>query len=102
MYNYLDFDNDRSKVRNKFLNEVHKRSNLADIGEQLDKIVINEKAEMLEFYDLKTYFNKEIRSAKEEHTSDDFKWAGKLSKLMDPKTPLFIDDTDQIKSKADS
>jgi DNA-directed RNA polymerase sigma subunit (sigma70/sigma32) len=36
MYNYLDFDNDRAVVRSKFLNEMNKRTTLADIGEQLD------------------------------------------------------------------
>lgn len=44
MYNSLDYDNDRSRVRDKFLNEVNKRTTLADVGETLDKLVIDSKA----------------------------------------------------------
>jgi DNA-directed RNA polymerase sigma subunit (sigma70/sigma32) len=36
MYNYLDFDNDRAIVRDRFLTQMNKRATLADIGESLD------------------------------------------------------------------
>lgn len=44
MYNSLDYDHDRAKVRDKFLNEVNKRTTLADVGETLDKLVVDSKA----------------------------------------------------------
>jgi|DEB0MinimDraft_12_1074336.scaffolds.fasta_scaffold44232_3 hypothetical protein len=52
MYNYLDFDNDRSKVRNKFLMEMNKRATLEDIGETLDELVIDAKAKNWKHYNL--------------------------------------------------
>ena len=44
MYNYLDYDNDRKKIRDKFLNEMNKKTTLKDIGETLDKLILDEKA----------------------------------------------------------
>lgn len=44
MYHSLDYDNDRRVVRDKFLKEVNKRTTLADVGETLDKLVIDSKA----------------------------------------------------------
>lgn len=44
MYNYLDFDHDRAKVRNRFLKEMNKRTTLKDIGETLDKLIYDSKA----------------------------------------------------------
>lgn len=36
MYDYFDYDNDRVRVRNRFLNEASKKTTLKDIGEMLD------------------------------------------------------------------
>lgn len=36
MYSYLDYDNDRSRVRNRYLEEANKRTTLKEIGEMLD------------------------------------------------------------------
>ena len=51
MYNYLDYDSDRSVVRAKFMNEVNKRSTLEDIGETLDRLTIGAKADNYKYYD---------------------------------------------------
>ena len=52
MYNYLDFDNDRSIVRDQFLNDVSKRVSLVDIGETLDKLIYDDKAKHAQYYKL--------------------------------------------------
>mmetsp|Transcript_42729 Transcript_42729/g.65610 ORF Transcript_42729/g.65610 Transcript_42729/m.65610 type:complete len:433 (+) Transcript_42729:720-2018(+) len=96
MFNYADFDADRTRARTKFLHEMNKRSSLADIGEHLDKLVIDEKARNLEHYDL-SQRDEVPYYAKQDLSADDFKWSGKLNKIMDPKTPLFLEDQDQIK-----
>lgn len=44
MYQEIDYDYDRAKVRSKFLDEVNRRTTLKDIGETLDKLVIDSKA----------------------------------------------------------
>lgn len=44
MYNHLDYDHDRAKVRDQFLKDVNKRATLEDIGETLDKLVYEDKA----------------------------------------------------------
>lgn len=46
MYNYLDFYNDRHKVRERFVNEINKKTTLEDIGKRLDKFVLDSKASL--------------------------------------------------------
>ena len=96
MYNYLDFDNERQDVRNKFLKEMNKRTTLADIGESLDKLVTESKAANWKHYNLAEHWNSEPERPKRDYHSDDFKWSGKILRMMDPKHPLFIDDPKQI------
>lgn len=36
MYNYLDYDNDRSEVRERFIKNYNKKTSLKDIGDILD------------------------------------------------------------------
>ena len=96
MYNYLDFDNDRAEMRAKFLNEMNKRTTLADIGERLDKMVIDSKAANWKHYDIREHWNAKPERPLKDYSSEDFKWSGKLLRMMDPKTPLFIDDPKQI------
>ena len=52
MYNYLDFDNDRARVRTRFLKEMNKRTTLKDIGETLDKLIYDSKAATWSQYDV--------------------------------------------------
>jgi hypothetical protein len=96
MYNYLDYDNDRSKVHTKFLMEMNKRATLEDIGETLDELVIDSKAKNWKHYNLAEHHNAHAKRAAQDYTSEDFKWSGRLLKQIDPKTPLFIDDPSQI------
>jgi hypothetical protein len=46
MYNYLDFYNDRHTVRERFVNEINKKTTLEDVGKQLDKFVLDSKASL--------------------------------------------------------
>lgn len=96
MYNYLDFDHEREEVRRKFLQEMNKRTTLADIGETLDKLVIDSKAANWKHYKLNEHWNTQPERASKDYSSEDFKWSGKLLRMMDPKHPLFIDDPKQI------
>jgi hypothetical protein len=40
MYQYFDYDNDRSKIRNRFIKEMNKKTTLKDIGDTLDKLIL--------------------------------------------------------------
>jgi len=80
MYNYLDYDNDRSKVRSKFLFEMNKRATLEDIGETLDEMVIDSKAKNWKHYNLAEHYGVHSKRASQDYTSEDFKWSGRLLK----------------------
>ena len=47
MYDYIDFDNERVNVRTRFLNEMHKKTTMQDIGEKLDEFIYSSKAAVL-------------------------------------------------------
>jgi hypothetical protein len=47
MYNYMDYNNDRARVRDRFMKEMNKKTTLEDIGRELDKMLIDEKAESI-------------------------------------------------------
>jgi len=57
MYNYLDFDNDRSRVREKFIFEMNKKTSLEDIGETLDELVLDSKAKNWKYYEINEHYN---------------------------------------------
>lgn len=48
MYNYLDFNNERHEIREKFLNQMHKKTTVKDIGEKLDEFIYTSKAAIAE------------------------------------------------------
>jgi hypothetical protein len=51
MFSYHDYDNDRSKAMAKFQKEMNKKITLKEIGEQLDKFILDEKASSAKYYD---------------------------------------------------
>jgi DNA-directed RNA polymerase sigma subunit (sigma70/sigma32) len=53
MFNYLDYDNERYKVRARFIKEMNKKTTLEDVGRILDKFIIDEQAKDIEFLDLR-------------------------------------------------
>lgn len=102
MYGYLDYDHDRARVRSKFLKEMNKRTSLADIGETLDQLHYGSKATNWKHYDLHEHHDVEPKEPFKKHTSDDFKWSGRLLKSLDPLNPLFIDDPSMIDKLGES
>jgi hypothetical protein len=44
MYNYLDFKNDRYRVRERFVRHLNKKTTIEDVGTLLDKFVLDSKA----------------------------------------------------------
>lgn len=103
MYSMADYETDRTMVRERFLNEVHKRKDpLIDIAETLDKMVLSSKTDQAEFYDLAEDYDKYPKRAEEEHSSKDFMHRGQLEKLLDPKTPYIFEDESLIHKMDDA
>jgi hypothetical protein len=96
MYNYLDYDNDRARVREKFLRSQPKTS-LKDIGELLDKFLLDERAESAKDLDLTKDSSEYITKAAAKDT-DSFamSWSGKLFRDSDPLKPLLLDDLTEL------
>lgn len=93
MYAYFDYDNDRARVRDRFIKEQNKKTTLKDIGEALDKFLLDERAESLRYTDeTKNGQDLSIPSATKDMKNLDFTWSGRLFKDMDPLKPLLMDE----------
>ena len=51
MYNYLDYNNDRYRLREQFAHEMHKKTTLKDIGEKLDEFILDSKEKEIKYWD---------------------------------------------------
>ena len=100
MYNYFDYDNDRARVRNRFIEAAHKRTTLKDIGESLDKFLLDERAEGLRYMDMNKDDSK-VPSASKDTSSFEMTWTGRLFKDTDPLKPLLLDHDTPLDSMAE-
>lgn len=67
MYDYMDFDNDRARVRSRFLNEMHKKTTMKDIGDKLDEFVLSSKAAIAPYWDMAKHTLEEPKAPKKDH-----------------------------------
>ena len=95
MYSYFDYDNDRARVRQRFLDEMNKKTTLKDIGEQLDKFVLDERARGADYIDL-TKDESKIPSAMKDSSNFELSWTGRIFKDVDPLKPLMLDDDSRL------
>jgi hypothetical protein len=91
MYSFMDYDNDRTRVRERFINELHKKTTLKEIGEQLDKFLLDERAEGLRFLDIAND-DKTVKSAAKDTSNFELSWTGRIFKDTDPLKPHILDD----------
>lgn len=97
MYSYFDYDNDRARVRQRFLDEMNKKTTLKDIGEQLDKFLLDERARGADYIDL-TKDESKIPSAMKDSSNFELSWTGRIFKDVDPLKPLMLDDDSRLDS----
>lgn len=103
MYNYMDYDNDRANVRERLVKNINKKTTLKDIGELLDKFLLDERAESLKYTDnSKNGQDLLVKSAAKDFTNLDLTWTGRIFKDMDPLKPLLLDDNSPLDGMADS
>lgn len=67
MYDYLDFDNDRSRIRSRFLEEMHKKTTVKDIGDKLDEFTLSSKAAIAEYWDFGKHVLEQPTSPQKDH-----------------------------------
>jgi hypothetical protein len=96
MYTFMDYDNDRARVRERFLKDENKTT-LKDIGQLLDKFLLDERAESARFLDVTKTAEEHIpKSAAKDTDSFQMSWSGKIFRDMDPLKPLLIDDHSEL------
>jgi len=97
MYTYFDYDNDRERVRKRFMKKSNLKTSLKDIGEQLDKFLLDEKAEGLRYEDPAAE-RESVPSAEKDTSSFEMSWTGRIFKNADPLKPLLLDDSTPLDS----
>lgn len=90
MYDYLDFDYERSMIREKFLLEMHKKTTLKDIGEKLDEMVLSSKASMIEFWDHGKHTLEQPKSATKDLDQTSFDWFEHVADQFDATKPDWL------------
>ena len=91
MFSYFDYDNDRERALAKFKKELDKQITLKDIGEHLDKFILDEKAAGIKYID-PSRPEETVKTAAKNLTSFDMTWTGRIFKEIDPLKPLLMDD----------
>jgi len=94
MYDYMDYKNDRHRVRERFVSEMHKKSNLVDVGDLLDEYMLDSKANMADYYDPARHMFEEPTMAARDVTETDLDWQKAFLKEFEDITPTFLDDQD--------
>lgn len=92
MYNYLDFYNDRHTVRERFVNEINKKTTLEDVGKQLDKFVLDSKASLDDLFVPEKHITEQPYAASQDYSSDSLTWEGTFLSDFDPKRPQWMED----------
>ena len=92
MYNYLDFDTERKDIRNKFLEEMNKKTTLKDIGEKLDEFILSSKAAVIKNWDMGKHVLEQPKSALVDKDGSDFDWYQNIVSSFDPHRPNWLDD----------
>ena len=89
MFNFMDYDHDRAKVRTKYIKEMNKKTTLQDIGEALDSMILNEQAADSQYWNLDTKDEK-VKAAEKDTTNMDYTWIGKFFGVRDPMKPCIL------------
>lgn len=74
MYSYDDFRHERKLLRNKFLNEMNKKTTLKDIGAKLDEFILDSKANLGNHYHAERHTFETPNAATRDQTTVDFDW----------------------------
>ena len=91
MYSYLDFDYDRARIRDRFLEQMNKKTTLRDIGEKLDEFVLTPKA-LNEYWHDSKHILEQPKSPTMDKDETDFDWCASIVASLDPKKPNWLDD----------
>lgn len=96
MYNYLDYDNDRHRVRSRFVKEMNKKTTLEDVGHILDKFIIESKAKTGSLYDPVRHLLEKPENADKDLTQDQTDWRRELLMSVENLSPKWLDDPSSI------
>jgi ribosomal protein S9 len=98
MYSFGDYRYKRHEVRRKFIEEMHKKSTLEDIGESLDDIILDSKAKNGEYYVPKAHHFEVPEIASYNLGSRHFEWKGRLFDQLDEQKPAWFDDLAEMET----
>ena len=92
MYNYLDFKNDRHRVRERFIKQMNKKTTIEDIAGLLDKYTLDSKANAADHFDPVKHILEQPEAAKRDFSQNDFNWHHSIISAFDPIKPQWLDD----------
>ena len=96
MYNYLDYNNDRYKLRERFAHEMHKKTTLKDIGEKLDEFILDSKEKEIKYWDKSKHTLEQPDKPQKNLDAAEFDWKERMLSAFDPLKPHWFDDKSEI------
>ena len=96
MYNYLDYDNDRRYLREKFAHEMHKKTTLKDVGEKLDEFILESKARTMDYWDPAKHILEQPDKATKDIDAAEFDWKERMLQSFEPIKPAWADDKSSL------
>lgn len=94
MFNNLDVEKDRTRVKERFLQQMNKKTTLKDIGAMLDKFILDSKANTGQYYDPAVHTFEQPKQATKDHSNYDLHWKGAFASSFDKMQPLYLIDED--------
>jgi len=100
MYSYMDYDNDRYDVRKRFASHINKKTSLEDVGRMLDRIVLDSKARIGDYFRPEHHLLEQPDAAVQDLTSDDLNWDQTFLTKVESNVPHWMD-TEQVANELD-
>lgn len=92
MYNYLDYDNDRHRVRERFVNEMNQKTTLEDIGGLLDKFILDSQAATGQYFDPKRHLFEKPNLPQRDLTESELDFRKTFIQGLEENTPEWLED----------
>lgn len=100
MFNYLDFESDRDRTRQRFNQEMHRKSTIEDIGGILDVLTLDSKAKVADYWDSSKHIAEQPLAAQKDLDSKQFDFMDQHLASLEPIQPEWLHDESVINSQS--
>ena len=101
MYNYLDYESDRYRIRERFARHCNQKTTIEDIGELLDELTLDSKARDPESFQAQHHLLEQPSLGERDITEKNLYWYDNMMGSLDVHQPQWIDDAHTLEETND-